>query len=231
MQRSIDGKSLSPRLYVADEANFSSEEKDNLQALQLTDIGFAEIFFGSYPIVVEGDTEHAAFISAIIKTQHDMAGKVSIIRARGKAVLVPLIKMLRHFKTNFGIVHDIDWPYRKDGSKNGMWTVNTIIREEVIKCRQNGHIVYHRWSIPDFERFLGGAELGKDKPYAAFNRISCDTELKERVQRLISNLYDGPDYDPLGHDPQSNFIDQILIELTSWAKENRLENNIRIIGI
>ena len=231
MQRSIDGKSLSPRLYVADEANFSSEEKDNLQALQLTDIGFAEIFFGSYPIVVEGDTEHAAFISAIIKTQHDMAGKVSIIRARGKAVLVPLIKMLRHFKTNFGIVHDIDWPYRKDGSKNGMWTVNTIIREEVIKCRQNGHIVYHRWSIPDFERFLGGAELGKDKPYAAFNRISCETELKERVQRLISNLYDGPDYDPLGHDPQSNFIDQILIELTSWAKENRLENNIRIIGI
>lgn len=231
MQRSIDGKSLSPRLYVADEANFSSEEKDNLQALQLTDIGFAEIFFGSYPIVVEGDTEHAAFISAIIKTQHDMAGKVSIIRARGKAVLVPLIKMLRHFKTNFGIVHDIDWPYRKDGTKNGMWTVNTIIREEVIKCRQNGHIVYHRWSIPDFERFLGGAELGKDKPYAAFNRISCDTELKERVQRLISNLYDGPDYDPLGHDPQSNFIDQILIELTSWAKENRLENNIRIIGI
>ncbi|MCS5873217.1 hypothetical protein LN650_11240 [Klebsiella pneumoniae subsp. pneumoniae] len=102
MQRSPDGKSLSPKLYVADEANFSAEEKDNLQALQLTDIGFAEIFFGSYPIIVEGDTEHAEFISAIVKTQHEMAGKISIIRARGKAVLVPLIKCYAISKATLG---------------------------------------------------------------------------------------------------------------------------------
>ncbi|WP_231111319.1 toprim domain-containing protein, partial [Mycobacterium avium] len=94
-----------------------------------------------------------------------MSGKVSIVRARGKAVLVPLIKMLNHFKADFGIVHDIDWPYRRDGSNNGSWTLNTIIRNEIIKCRNNGKKVYHRWSAPDFERFLGGEELGKDKPY------------------------------------------------------------------
>lgn len=67
-----------------------------------------------------------------------MSGKVSIVRARGKAVLVPLIKMLNHFKADFGIVHDIDWPYRRDGSNNGSWTLNTIIRNEIIKCRNNG---------------------------------------------------------------------------------------------
>ncbi|GKW14474.1 hypothetical protein PEC301937_04240 [Pectobacterium carotovorum subsp. carotovorum] len=231
MQRSTDGKSLSPRLYIADEANFSPTEKDNLQALQLTDIGFAEIFFGSYPIVVEGDTEHAAFISAIVKSQHEMAGKVSIIRARGKAVLVPLIKMLRHFKTSFGIVHDIDWPYRKDGSGNGMWTINTTIRNEIIKCRENGHTVYHRWSIPDFERFLGGAELGKDKPYTAFNRISSDEKLKERVQGIISSLFEGGNYDPIGYDPDDEFISQVMVELTDWAKANNQGDNIRIIGV
>ncbi|WP_431297072.1 ATP-dependent nuclease [Rahnella sp. PAMC 25559] len=231
MQRSNDGKALSPRLYIADEANFSDEEKDNLQALQLTDIGFAEVFFGSYPIVVEGDTEHAAFISAIVKTQHEMTGKVSIIRARGKAVLVPLIKMLRHFKTNFGIVHDIDWPYRKNGSGNGMWTINTTIRNEIIKCRESGHIVYHRWSIPDFERFLGGDELGKDKPYAAFKRISSDQKLKERVQGLISSLFDEHQFDPIGHNPDNDFITQILEELKIWAKENNQDTNIRLLGI
>lgn len=230
MQRSTDGKSLSPRLYIADEANFSPEEKDNLQALQLTDIGFAEIFFGSYPIVVEGDTEHAAFISAIVKTQHEMAGKVSIIRARGKAVLVPLIKMLRHFKTNFGIVHDIDWPYRENGSGNGMWTINTTIRNEVMKCRQAGHIVYHRWSTPDFERYLGGEELGKDKPYAAFNRISHDDGLKERVKNLISSLFEGLDYDPVGYDTNGEFTSQILTELTIWARACGEQNNVRILG-
>lgn len=231
MQRSTDGKSLSPRLYIADEANFSPTEKDNLQALQLTDIGFAEIFFGSYPIVVEGDTEHAAFISAIVKSQHEMAGKVSIIRARGKAVLVPLIKMLRHFKTNFGIVHDIDWPYKKDGSGNGMWTINTTIRNEIIKCRGNGQTVYHRWSIPDFERFLGGEELGKDKPYTAFKRISSDEKLKERVQDLISSLFEGGNYDPIGYDPDDEFISQIMADLTDWAKGNNQGDNIRIIGV
>lgn len=231
MQRSTDGKSLSPRLYIADEAIFSPAEKDNLQALQLTDIGFAEIFFGSYPIVVEGDTEHAAFISAIVRARHETSGKVSIIRARGKAVLVPLIKMLRHFKTDFGIVHDIDWPYKKDGSKNGMWTINETIRNEIIKCRKNGHTVFHRWSIPDFERFLGGEELGKDKPYTAFKRISSDEELRERVQSLISSLFNGHDYDPIGHDPNDDFISQIHVGLTSWAKENNQENSIRIIGI
>lgn len=96
-----------------------------------------------------------------------MSGKVSIVRARGKAILVPLIKMLNHFKADFGIVHDIDWPYRRDGSNNGSWTLNTIIRNEVIKWNK----VYHRWSVPDFECFLGGEELGKDKLYTAFNRI------------------------------------------------------------
>lgn len=160
-----------------------------------------------------------------------MTGKVSIIRARGKAVLVPLIKMLRHFKTNFGIVHDIDWPYRKNGSGNGMWTINTTIRNEIIKCRESGHIVYHRWSIPDFERFLGGDELGKDKPYAAFKRISSDQKLKERVQGLISSLFDEHQFDPIGHNPDNDFITQILEELKIWAKENNQDTNIRLLGI
>lgn len=230
MQRSNDGKSLSPRLYIADDVTFSPDERENLQALQLTDTGFAEIFFGSYPIIVEGDTEHAAFISAIVKNKHEMAGKVSIIRARGKAVLVPLIKMLRHFKTDFGIVHDIDWPYRKDGAQNGMWTINQTIREEILKCRQNGHKVYHRWSTPDFERFLGGEELGKDKPYAAFNRVSSDLGLKVKVQNLISGLFEGQAYDPVGFDPSVGYTTQILAELKAWANANGDENNARITG-
>lgn len=39
--------------YVADEANFSLDEKDNLQALQLTDIGFAEIFLGVIQLLLK----------------------------------------------------------------------------------------------------------------------------------------------------------------------------------
>lgn len=220
LERSGDGKSLSPRIYVVDDVQFSPEEKENLQALQLTDVGFSEIFFGSYPILVEGDTEHAAFISAIVKTQHELAGKVSIIRARGKAILVPLIKMLRHFKTGFGIVHDVDWPRRRDGANNAMWTVNSSIRNEILLSRQQGHRIYHRWSVPDFERFLGGKELGKDKPYAAFERITGDKALKARITTLINSLCQGEAYDPEGHDPNGDFIKQVEAELLVWATAN-----------
>ncbi|WP_269715649.1 ATP-dependent nuclease [Caulobacter sp. NIBR2454] len=227
MERSNDGKLLSPRVYVSDEVAFSDEEKENLQALQLTDAGFAEIFFGSYPILVEGDTEHAAFISAVVKDKDAMAGKVSIIRARGKAILVPLVKMLRHFKANFGIIHDIDWPYRKDGSANGMWTVNTSIRQQVAEARQEGRSVRHRWSTPDFERFLGGSALGKDKPYAAYARVSSDEALKDKVRGLMASLYDG-DHDPTNHDGEQDFIAQIEASLVAWATDNNELANPRL---
>ncbi|MDH8527759.1 ATP-dependent endonuclease, partial [Klebsiella pneumoniae] len=102
---------------------------------------------------------------------------------------------------------------------------------EIIRCRQNGHVVYDRWSIPDFERFLGGTELGKDKPYSAFHRISSDDELKVKVQNLISSLFNGDDYDPIGHDPNGEFISQILAELNVWAIKNNQQHSIRIIGV
>ena len=128
--------------------------------------------------------------------------------------------MLRHFKTDFGIVHDIDWPRRRDGSGNGMWTINRIIREEIVHCRNDGRVVYHRWSVPDFERFLGGGELGKDKPYAAFVRTSKNEELKERVISLIDSVYRGEQYDPPGHNPDGDFIEQIEKELIDWAEQH-----------
>ncbi|WP_200946522.1 ATP-dependent nuclease [Devosia sp. Root685] len=230
LERSEDGKSFSPRLYVSDEVTFSQEERANLQALQLTDIGFSEVFFGSYPILVEGDTEHAAFISAIVKSQHDLASKISIIRARGKAILVPLIKVLRHFKTSFGIVHDVDWPYRSDGSANGMWTINSKIRDEVIECRKSGLTVRHRWSVPDFERFLGEEELGKDKPYAAFARVSGDAALKDQVRTLIRDLFDGDGFDPPHHDEKADFLAQVQSNLSEWIDKRGGEPGIRFTG-
>lgn len=45
-----------------------------------------------------------------------------------------------------------------------MWTINQSIYNEIVACRKAGIAVRHRYSIPDFERRLGGHELGKDKP-------------------------------------------------------------------
>jgi len=60
---------VSPRTYRSDLIKFDGDEKQRLQALQHIDPSFAEIFFGSYPVLVEGDTEHAAFMAAVVEKQ------------------------------------------------------------------------------------------------------------------------------------------------------------------
>ena len=116
---SDDSQAITHKTYISDEITFSHDEKANLKALQSLDPSLAEIFFGSYPIIVEGDTEHAAFIAAIISEDHPLQNDVTIIRARGKAIIPSLIQMMRHFKVDFGLLHDCDAPQTKDKKTRG----------------------------------------------------------------------------------------------------------------
>lgn len=86
--------SLTRKTYRSDEITFDPDTKRNLQALQQMDIGFSEVFFGAYPILVEGDTEHAAYIASIVESNHALLDRIAIVRARGKAILPGLIRML-----------------------------------------------------------------------------------------------------------------------------------------
>ncbi|MFC1833723.1 AAA family ATPase, partial [Thermodesulfobacteriota bacterium] len=116
----------SPRTYRSDTANFSDVEKDDLKMLNRFDTGLAEMFFGQYPVLVEGDTEFAAF-QHIMENDHGSFphhNRPVIVRARGKYTLAMLIRMLRHFKVNFAILHDSDSPLRRDGKRNSAWTAN-----------------------------------------------------------------------------------------------------------
>jgi len=130
----------------------------------------------------QNDTEHAAFMASIIERNHAMMDQVAIIRARGKAILVPLIKVLTHFKIDFSLVHDADSPQKSNGTKNGTWTENEKIKKAIREARSEGLTVRHRVSVPDFERFLGGDEASKDKPLNAYLQITQDEGLATGVQ-------------------------------------------------
>ncbi|ABQ56095.1 TPA: AAA family ATPase [Legionella pneumophila subsp. pneumophila] len=233
LDRPNQESSWEPKIYRSDTITFEEDEKQRLQALQHIDPSFAEIFFGSYPILVEGDTEHAAFIAAILEKKHELMERVTIIRARGKAILVPLIKVLKHFKIDFGILHDCDSPYTKSGNKNGMWTENGKIRSSIISARDTGLTIRHRVSFPDFERFLGYDEESKDKPLNAYRNITTDTSLCNRVQELLEELINSDQYEPFSN---ANLTDQedynkcLLEKITQWAKDNGNENDIRYKG-
>jgi ABC-type branched-subunit amino acid transport system ATPase component len=233
LERSDDaeGTPVSPRTYRSDLIDFDGDDKERLKALQNIDSSFSEVFFGSYPVLVEGDTEHAAFMASILERQHDLVNKLTIVRARGKAILTPLIKVLSHFRIDFSIVHDCDPPFNKNGDGNGMWTENGKIRDAIITARANGITVRHRISVPDFERLLGGSEESKDKPLNTYLNVSKDDDLAAIVQDLLQALFASADHDPFGGmAAPAGYMDWLKVTVSNWAQANGEQNNQRYSG-
>lgn len=225
---------MAPKTYRSDEIEFEfqNDDKQRLQALQHVDPSFSEVFFGSYPVLVEGDTEHAAFMSAIIERGHGLMDEVTIIRARGKAILVPLIKVMTHFKIDFGIVHDVDPPYKTNGHRNGMWTENNKIREAVRKAREVGLTARHRISVPDFERFLDGEEESKDKPLNTYLTVAKDDAMALRVQNLMTELLSSDQHEPFpdGALDTGDYLTWLGTKIKDWAEANGQASHIRFNG-
>ncbi|MBF0294286.1 MAG: hypothetical protein HQL96_03785 [Magnetococcales bacterium] len=106
------------------------------------------------------------------------------------------IKISRNFKADFGILHDCDTPLNKNGVKNGAWTMNFRIYDELEKCRTSGMTVRHRISVPNFERRLGGQDLDSDKPFAAYSRLKHDEIQKQEIRDLLTELRNSNDHYP-----------------------------------
>lgn len=219
-----DGLNTTPRTFRADSAEFSPDERQNLRALLQLDASLSEMFFGSYPILVEGDTELAAYISAIAEKGHQLATQVTIVNARGKALLCPLIKLLAHFAVPFGVLHDTDSPIRSDGAKNSAWTENGKIAQYVSDARKTKLDVKHRVSVPDFERTLGLPEGGKDKPIAVYRAVSDAPALQEAVVKLFTSLSSGPYMHPTEGLNDDATVDDVISAIrkmvVDWAAQN-----------
>ncbi len=181
----------SPKLYRTDEAQFSPDEKLQLKSLLAFDLSLAEIFFGSPIIVVEGDTEYACF-NAIMDADaegYPIEKRPLIVRARGKASIIILVRMLTHFKIDFAVLHDIDPLYTEKGTKNNpAFGVNPNIVEAVAKARESGLKVIHRCSCPNLEISHKMALPSKDKPLSARQELDKTASIKESLKVLLDDL-------------------------------------------
>ena len=215
------GQKTTPSTFRTSTVEFGFEEKANLRALIQLDSALAEMFFGSYPIIVEGDTELAAFIAAVVQDDDTLARQVTLVPARGKALIAPLVRLLAHFRIPFGVVHDTDSPFRSDGKKSGAWTENQKISNAITEARVKGIDIRYRVSVPDFERRLGGLEETKDKPILAYRLVSEHAERKAKVRQLFADLYSSPDHQPfsdLGPDSTSEEVmAAVKNSLRVWA--------------
>ncbi len=181
-------KYTTPKTYKSDEIKFTADEKENLKMLLQMDPTLSEMFFGCYTVVVEGDTEYAAFKAATSDIDDHKYDKINVIRARGKEIIPTIVKMLAHFKVSFSVLHDTDSPCTSKGKANTAWSANMRISNEICKAKQSGLSVIHCSSVPNFELRHLGKESSKDKPWKMYKAVIDDPKVKSSVLAAFEAL-------------------------------------------
>lgn len=215
-----------PCVYRADAMNFSSDEKENLKSLLAFDLSVAEMFFGPKVIIVEGNTEFAAFTEVMNSDteKFPIEERPLIIRAYGKATIPTLIKILAHFKMNFAVLHDIDSPKistKKGFKKNSAYSINNDISTAVRNTRGGGAKVSHYCSCPNFEEHHKMELPLKDKPFKSWQIIRTDTAIKTSVKNVLASLCD--DCDSSSKPEDGNNFETLL---QNWVKTNGITEEV-----
>jgi len=209
-----------PNVYRADSMTFQGEEKENLKVLLAFDQSVAEMFFAPRVVIVEGDTEYAAFTVAMDadKEAFPMDRRPLLLRARGKWTIPSLVRVFAHFKVNCAVIHDADSPRTTDGGKrSGAYTANGEIANAVSDARGAGIFVIHRVSEPDFERKHGMKLPQKDKPFAAWKVVSTTESVLQSVRTVLDQLCTAPDASAATHPDDGRHFEA---KVKHWAETN-----------
>ena len=217
-----EGNMLTPKSYRSDKVTFSVDGKENLKMLLQFDNSLAEAFFGSYPIIIEGDTEYVAFhkVMEIYQTDYPVEKQPVLIRARGKYTIVLIARIFTHFKIPFSVLHDSDAPITKKGGKSSAWTANERIMTSLNEARRSGLRVVHRVSIPDFERSHDLKEVEKEKPFNFRKQINDVASIQASVKKVLDELVSETTTECLFE----NSNDVLVEAVKYWAKEKAPED-------
>jgi ABC-type branched-subunit amino acid transport system ATPase component len=213
-----------PNVYRTDSVAFTGEEKAVLKTLLAFDQSVAEMFFSHKVIIVEGDTEFAAFTVAMDADQQafPLDGRPLILRARGKWTIPLLVKMLAHFKVSCAVLHDVDAPkIGPSGNKNGAYSANGEITKAINAARDAGVPMIHRCSEPDFERKHGMNLPMKDKPFSAWKATKDDATIRASVRKVLDELCAAPDANAANHNDDGRHFE---VKCKAWAKTNDATN-------
>src|SRR5690606_1726854 len=175
-------------LYRPDMVQLGKDDKENLKFLNLIDPHVSEFFFGRKNVIVEGDTEYTAF-NYLKALKPEKYTDLHVIRARGKATIVSLAKILNHFGSDYSILHDTDKPLLISGNKNPAWKSNENILEEVKKV-SDGSEVRLVCSIINFEEAFLVTNYKDTKPYNALENMKKDIDSFKDVESLLDGLID-----------------------------------------
>ncbi|MBA3898919.1 MAG: AAA family ATPase [Bacteroidetes bacterium] len=188
VERNTEGAIQGTTVFRPDKAKLNEDDKQNLKLLNHCDPYVAEFFFGGKVVIVEGDTEYTAF-NYIKSKKPDLYRDVHIIRARGKATIVSLVKILNHFGSSYSVLHDSDKPLTASGKGNPAWGNNPNILAAV-NSKPEGAKTRLLASLPNFEEAYFREEIKSEKPYNALKTISTDRDKFEVIEKLLKALID-----------------------------------------
>lgn len=188
VEKDDDGDVRGTTVFRPGTTQLDDNDKVRLKLLNVADPYVAEFFFGGKTVIVEGDTEYTAF--SYIRSRHpDEYANVHIIRARGKATICSLVKILNHFGSDYAVLHDSDTPTRSDGGTNSAWTTNQLILDAISDKPANVNVRLLA-SLPDFEGACFGTAPANEKPYAALKAVMDSEDKFGKVRNLLDALID-----------------------------------------
>ncbi|WP_029653177.1 ATP-dependent nuclease [Marinobacter daepoensis] len=211
-------------LFRPDKAQLDDDDKENLKLTNLFDSHVSHAFFGGRIIVVEGDTEYAAF--NYIKDREACKGNneyhdLNIVRARGKVTVASMMKVLNHFKGIYFVLHDTDRPkcmskridkqkssgnnkvYTTFEMNNPAWTNNKKIQDQM------GSDSRVFASIINFEEAYFSETVGSDKPENCINHIKTDLDAYGLIKCLLDAILGIDNVSPPEGVIQWNNVDQL----------------------
>jgi len=195
-------------IFRPERVKLDDDDRERIKLLNHCDPYLAEFFFGGRTILVEGDTEYTAF-QYMRETFKEDFKDIHVVRARGKATIVSLMKILNHFGAPYAALHDTDTKKAMRKGKeivNPAWSLNTKILAEAKKSEHSVRLVA---SIPNFEGAYYDEELKGDKPYTALAKLRDKGEFRDCIEKLLRSLID----------PSKALPDKAI----AWGREEDLE--------
>jgi putative ATP-dependent endonuclease of OLD family len=188
VERADNGDVKGTTIFRPERAKLDPDDKARLKMLNLLDPHVAEFFFGGKTVLVEGDTEYTAFKHVIAKNPEQFKG-VHIVRARGKATLASLAKILNQFGAPYSLLHDSDRQKCKvkDGKEpkgNPAWGTNKNILASVQQAVDPSKVRLVA-SLPNLEEAYFGVEVKSEKPYTALQILSDENGAEFQNLKLL----------------------------------------------